>query len=81
MDHLETTPDLYDGCATYAPVAGDFSDLAAVPSPLLRDEDLRRGLAQEAFARMRAYLEEARFVEEIGFLFEDEPAKIGGGPA
>ena len=71
MSHLETLPDLYEPGVTYLPVKWDFSDLEEVVRGALADEALRSQIAREAFRRVSDYVSKERFVEDVGFLFEE----------
>ena len=70
MGHLDTLPDLYRPWETYAPVAWDFSDLAQVVDRLMSDGDLRRRMADTAFAETKRYLTGGHFVRDMRFVFE-----------
>lgn len=70
MGHLETLPDLYEPGLTYLPVRWDFADLAEVVRRALSDEALRSRIAAEAHATVARYIAAARFVDDMGFLFE-----------
>ena len=70
MGHLETLPDLYEAGVTYLPVRWDFEDLEEVVRGALADEEMRRTIAQNAYTRTARYIEEARFVDDMGFLFD-----------
>lgn len=73
MGHLTTHPDLYEAGVTYLPVSWDCSNLEQVVRGALADHDLRARIAQNAYARIADYLNNARFVDDIGFLFEGGP--------
>ena len=69
MDHLETLPDIYRAGETYLPVKWDFSDLEEVVQRVLADEALCRHLTSNAYETIAAYVKEARFVDDVAFLF------------
>ncbi len=71
MGHLETHPELYEPGVTYLPVRWDFADLEEVIRGALADEARCRQIAATAWARISGYLREARFVDDMGFLFRD----------
>lgn len=70
MGHLSTLPDLFEAGVTYLPVRWDFSDLEDVIRGALADEDLRRRIATEAWARVSNYLRDRRFVDDMAEIFE-----------
>ncbi|MEM9433533.1 MAG: glycosyltransferase family 1 protein [Pseudomonadota bacterium] len=71
MDHLESLPDLYRSDETYLPVRWDFEDLEPVIHRLLHDEDLCRYLSENAFRAVQDYVQNARFVDDMAFLFDN----------
>ena len=72
MGHLDTLPNLYRPYETYVPVAWDFSDLDDAVSWALADEGRRETMARTAFAAVRDYLANDRFVEDMYFVFADQ---------
>ena len=70
MDHLRTLPDLYEAGVTYLPVRWDFSDLEAVVRGALADEAGSAAIARTAWDRMAGYVRDARFVDDVGVLFD-----------
>lgn len=73
MDHLETSPDLYLADETYAPIRWDMTDLADVVGRLLKDDAERERIAANAFNRVADYVRNARFVDDMAFLFDGPP--------
>lgn len=69
MSHLDTLPDLYVPWETYVPVAWSHEDVAATVERLLRDPGLCDRIAAAAFERVRRYLAEGRFVDDMDFVF------------
>ncbi|MEL6335510.1 MAG: glycosyltransferase [Pseudomonadota bacterium] len=65
MSHLETLPDLYVDGETYVACRWDLSDLEETIEALLDDPDRRVRIARTAFERARAYIDEARFVDDM----------------
>lgn len=70
MSHLKTLPDIYQPGVTYLPVKWDFSDLEDVVRGALADEDLCRTLTTNAYRVISDYVKDARFVDDMAFLFE-----------
>ena len=71
MSHLETLPDIYRPGVTYLPVKWDFSDLEEVVRMALADAALRAEITGNAYRAIADYVREARFVDDMAFLFED----------
>ena len=71
MSHLETSPNMYVANETYFPIKWDFSDFHEVVYRVLSDDDLRKHVASEAFRRVSNYIKTAKFVDDIGFLFNN----------
>ncbi len=71
MSHLESLPDIYQPGVTYLPVKWDFSDLEEVVRRALADPDLRAEIAGNAYRMIADYVRQARFVEDMGFLFQE----------
>lgn len=72
MNHLDTKPDLYEAGETYLPVKWDCSDLEEVLRGALEDDALRHRIAQTAYRRIADYIQQERFVDDMGFLFAPE---------
>lgn len=68
MAHLETLPDLYQPDETYLPVSWDFGDLDTVIAKARESTDQREYIARNAYARVRSYLEQKSFLDDIAFL-------------
>lgn len=73
MSHLRTEPDLYRDGETYVSVRWDFADLEDRVRELLADDTRREAIARTAWARARAYLEEAGPVGTFGEIFSPSP--------
>ncbi len=71
MSHLETCPDLYEAGVTYLPVAWDFSNLEDVVRSALADPEMCSRIATTAWQRVKTYLDDAQFVSDMAFLFEN----------
>ncbi len=69
MSHLRTLPELYEPGVTYLPVAWDFSDLSDVVTAALADPLRCQTIADTAWSRAKSYLDDAKFVDDIAFLF------------
>lgn len=74
MSHLETLPDIYRPGVTYLPVEWDFCDLEEVVRMALADGGLRADISANAYRTIAAYVREARFVDDVAFLFESPSA-------
>jgi hypothetical protein len=70
MDHLDVLPEIYEPGVTYIPVKWDFSDVADKVDWIIANPQDAAEIARTAFLRIRSYLEEARFSEDMRFLFE-----------
>lgn len=70
MDHLDVLPQIYEAGVTYVPVRWDFSDMADKVDWILANPDDAAEIARTAFLRIRSYLEEAQFLDDMRFLFE-----------
>lgn len=68
MGHVQTEPNLFIPHETYLPVRWDFADLADVVHKALADPPKCRDMAEHARTRIRAYLREKRFVDDMGIL-------------
>lgn len=73
MDHLDSSPDLYRPNETYAPIRWDMTDLEDVVGRLLKDDAERERIATTAFNRVADYVRNARFVDDMAFLFDGPP--------
>jgi len=71
MSHLKTLPDLYEPWVTYVPVQWDYSDVGPAVANILSDQDARSRIANEAYRRVKTYIDDAQFVTDMAFLFED----------
>ena len=70
MSHLVTKPDLYQSAETYLPLSWDFTDIEDVINQILKDENKRLRIAENAFRQIKQYLSENQFIEDMAFLFQ-----------
>ena len=70
MSHMETSPEIYEAGETYLPVQWDYSDLEEVMRPVLEDADFRRHITQNAWTRLRNYLVNDVFLDDIADVWE-----------
>ena len=71
MDHLRTLPNLYEADVTYVPIRWDFSDLEDRVRWIMANPNIAKNIAREAFSRVRTYLDQTQFVDDMGFLFSE----------
>ena len=71
MNHLETLPNLYVPKETYTPIQWDFNDFDEKVQTLLDDPNLSSEIANNAYNKIKAYIQKNQFIEDISFLFED----------
>jgi glycosyltransferase involved in cell wall biosynthesis len=69
MDHIETTPDIFQPYETYVPVRWDFSDLQEVCERLLENEPERRRIAENAQRVLLGYYDSCEFAVTARSLF------------
>lgn len=70
MSHLVTLPDLYEPWVTYVPISWDFSDAGQIMEDVLADEEMRVRISNEAYRRVKDYIDSAHFVKDVAFLFK-----------
>jgi glycosyltransferase involved in cell wall biosynthesis len=88
MSHLECHPDIFLPYETYVPLAWDFSDFAEKVGYYLSHEAEREAIARRAFALMRGYIRQGRFLSDVesllirlGLAGEEIPALAGAAAA
>lgn len=72
MSHVETSPDIFIPEQTYIPVAWDFSDLHEKISYYLENEEIRQRVTQQAFFKLREYINSEAFLDQFSVLFENK---------
>lgn len=65
MEHLQTSPDIYEPGTTYVPVRWDLSDLAETCRYYLEHPAERARIVQAAGAAYARYFREAQFLRQI----------------
>ena len=70
MSHLVTKPDLYQSTETYLPLSWDYTDIDEVVHQILKDENKRLRIAENAFRQIKRYLSKGQFIEDMAFLFQ-----------
>lgn len=69
MAHCETDPDIFIAGKTYVPIQWDFSDLEEKVRYYLDHPEESREITQNAFAALRRYFREERFLRQMAPLF------------
>lgn len=69
MEHLDMNPRIHIPFETYIPLQWDYSDLEEKIESVLSNDTYRKTLVSNAYQMVRAYLQEARFVDQFAYLF------------